>query len=595
MKNRFLITTADERSWRTDKPILCLGEWCRLYERRQFWTQLDAEVVPYHWDDRQQLYKDYCYLRNLHEELLVEISTALNQFHNVDHSIRYWRILVGPWLGYFTQMLFDRWVMIQRAVATCPIEGTVILDLPLDDVIPNEMADFDRLYISDKWNHYIYGRIIQEWTEIPCEYLSVDPEDNKIPITATAQQLSLKRQLKQLVKRVLSRISISLTRPTDAFMIASYLPRKESLKLQMALGQCPAFWDSPSPSILKPVVSVRKTFQLLTNAVQGFEQCVRTLIPEQIPSIYLEGYTQLQDQITQLSWPQNPKFIFTSTSYSSDDVFKAWAAEKVDIGCPIVIGQHGGLYGNGLWSFCEEHELAISDLFLTWGWTEDSSKHLSIGLLKLLGEGEGIWDPDGELLLVTCTLPRYSYWMASIVVAGQYFEYLKEQFSFVDVLPPRIRQQLLVRLYSHPWYSSEVQQWRDRHPDVQLNLKQKPIKTLIQQSRLYVATYNGTTFLETLGQNIPTIMFWNPNYWELRSSAQPYFEELKRVGIFHETPASAAAKVAEVWDDVPGWWNSSEVQAARRTFCDRFARMPENPTQVLKKALTELVESKKAN
>jgi putative transferase (TIGR04331 family) len=92
--------------------------------------------------------------------------------------------------------------------------------------------------------------------------------------------------------------------------------------------------------------------------------------------------------------------------------------------------------------------------------------------------------------------------------------------------------------------------------------------------------------LESLGRNIPTIIFWNPEHWELRPSAVPYFDRLKQVGIFHETPESAAKKASEIWDDVEGWWNQPEIQQARRFFCDHFARTVDNPVQVLRKALT---------
>ena len=70
MGARFLITTADERSWRTDRPVLFLGEWCKLYDRRHVWSNLDAKVVPYHWDDRAQFYRDCLYLNDLYEKEL---------------------------------------------------------------------------------------------------------------------------------------------------------------------------------------------------------------------------------------------------------------------------------------------------------------------------------------------------------------------------------------------------------------------------------------------------------------------------------------------------------------------------------------------
>lgn len=113
MVKRFLITTALEESWRRDQPVLFLGEWCRRHSRREQWQQLDAAVLPYHWDDRQKLESDYRTLTALHERLLLELTADLNRIHGVEHSMRYWRILVGPWLGFFVQTVFDRWESIQ--------------------------------------------------------------------------------------------------------------------------------------------------------------------------------------------------------------------------------------------------------------------------------------------------------------------------------------------------------------------------------------------------------------------------------------------------------------------------------------------------
>ena len=87
---RFLVTTALEESWPTDSPVLFLGEWCRRFSRRERWVGMDAEVVPYHWDDRDRLDADFVYITNCYERLLVNLSTSLNDLHGVDRSLRFW-------------------------------------------------------------------------------------------------------------------------------------------------------------------------------------------------------------------------------------------------------------------------------------------------------------------------------------------------------------------------------------------------------------------------------------------------------------------------------------------------------------------------
>src|SRR5436190_19598634 len=108
----FLVTTADQRYWNKDQPTLFLGEWCKVYDQKHVWSQMNSQVLPYHWDDRDRLYRDYLHLQEVYERYLQRLAERMNEVHQVDHSLRYWRILIGPWLFYFIQVLYDRYLSI---------------------------------------------------------------------------------------------------------------------------------------------------------------------------------------------------------------------------------------------------------------------------------------------------------------------------------------------------------------------------------------------------------------------------------------------------------------------------------------------------
>ena len=91
-----------------------------------------------------------------------------------------------------------------------------------------------------------------------------------------------------------------------------------------------------------------------------------------------------------------------------------------------------------------------------------------------------------------------------------------------------------------------------------------PIRDLLLHTRVVLYSYNVTTFLESFAMDIPTIMFWNPEHWELRPGAVPAFGLLEEAGLLFRRPADAALKLAEVWDDVDGWWTSEPVRSARQ-------------------------------
>lgn len=584
MVKRFLITTALEETWPVNRPVLFLGEWCRLYNRRFAWKDLDAEVVPYHWDNRGKLHRDYLYLQALYEELLQELSTQLNKLHGVDQTLRYWRILVGPWLGYFVQMLFDRWAMIECAIANYHIAGIQVLELPPEQMIPNDMDHFQHLFSEDAWNEAIYSQLIQGWTTIPI--VKVQPDKKSSSSNVTQPILSPFRRLKRKIARAASAVSQMLVRENEAFFLSSYLPIVQDIRLQWRMRQIPKLWRSiPTPKV--KVDWDKRQWQTEALGKVDFPAIVRTMIPRHIPTLYLEGYGDLQTCCANLPWPGKPSLIFTSNAYNSDDTFKAWAAEKVGSGIPLVIGQHGGNYGMALWSFTEDHQIAISDTFLSWGW--DSNKHPKLKPvcnLKMIGSDYKC-DTKGGAFMVEMSIPRYSYHMYSIPVASQWLGYFQDQCRFVSALPEQLRAQLLVRLYPSAYGWCEKQRWQDRFPAIKTDDGAVHITKLIKNSRLYISTYNATTFLESLAMNIPTIIFWNPNHCELRESAIPYFDQLKVVGIFHETPESAAQQMASVWGDVADWWNSTQVQSAREAFCHRYSRMPERPIDDLEQILLQ--------
>lgn len=585
---RFLITTALEETWRDDEPVLFLGEWCRLYSRQERWSAMDAEVLPYHWDDRAKLYADYQYLQGFYERTLEALATQLNQIHGVDHGLRYWRILLGPWLGYFIQMLFDRWATVQQAINCYDLSGTMILSGREEYLVPNDMADFSRLFVGDEWNHHIFANILQELTSVPCI-----PLTGPHPVSGTGVRVSSDIHWKRRVKRKLAswyaQATSALSRNEDSFFISTHLPFRAEMALHLRMGQAPQFWRSIAP--IKASVDLGQ--RLWTVAGEGlteFESCARVLIPRQIPAAYLEGYRQLVEQVEGLSWPKRPKVIFTSNAENSDDVFKAWAAEQVEHGTPLAIGQHGGHYGIGQLSFVEEHEIAISDCYLSWGWSDpEQPKVRPVGQLKSKRPLGVRHAEQAGAVLVTALVPRYSYFLYSVIVARQWLDFLEDQFSFVERLPIYIQNALTIRLYAQDWGWSQAARWRDRFPEVYLDDGHSNINELIGQSRLYIATYNATTFLESFAMNVPTIIYWNPCHWELREAAVPYFEELKRVGIFHETPESAARQVTAIWDDVDAWWGCSAVQEVVENFKRRYCFQPDNLLERVEQALQETI------
>ena len=66
-------------------------------------TKLDKlifarEQILVDFREREKFYRDFLFADQLYEHCLPMLSDRLNKIHNVTHSTRYWRFIVGPWL-----------------------------------------------------------------------------------------------------------------------------------------------------------------------------------------------------------------------------------------------------------------------------------------------------------------------------------------------------------------------------------------------------------------------------------------------------------------------------------------------------------------
>ncbi|MBF0195203.1 MAG: hypothetical protein HQL71_11645 [Magnetococcales bacterium] len=581
----FLVTTPDERAWKKDEKILFLGEWCKLYERKQIWSQLDYLVAPYHWDNRKQLFKDFKYLNDIYEKYLALYAGKLNEVHGCEHSVRYWRIIIGPWFRYYVEVLYDRYITVIQARDRGDVSSTWLLQSDPSDWVPYDSGQLYKYAISDSWNVYMYGEIIKflggiPYTEKKIKNLPPEVKQNVNQIIVPKTLLKILRLYSRLLPEKWKKI----------VFFASGFGDVNAVRLSLKLGQVP-FW---LPDIDFDHVEVEKQTReklKVSSADSEFELILEKLTPMQVPKIYLEGFVNLRDKILR-NFPQQPKIIFTANAYNSNDIFKIWAAEKTAHDTKLLITQHGGNFGTSLWEQSEDHQVLIADKFYIWGRSNREEKTLkTMPAGKLVRAKNQISAHEkGSILMVLAGVPRYSYRMFSHHVAPQFLDYISYQIAFMEKLSQPVQNKLNVRLYSldHKW--GVEQRIRDKGLGHLIDTNNHSYRQALNKSRLCVSTYNSTTYLETFVADYPTLMFWNPGHWELRTKAQPYFDSLRQVGILHDTPETAAILLNEIYEDPKAWWQQPEVQAAKDEFCDAFANTGKDWINEWKAELNKIVK-----
>jgi putative transferase (TIGR04331 family) len=599
---RLLVMTALEETWGDDVPVLFLGEWCRLYNRKHIWSKVDALVAqpfgvePEHAD----------YINGLTSQILTELTEVLNKYHRVQYSERYWKILLGHWLQMYVEMAFNRYYALDQALKNYKVLGAVIIKGDNYHLATSDLMGFIHACDDALWSHFFWSRILTFRGDAELNLTFVSSEkangfgDEKKDICGLSMQaIRLARKVLgsiksrgvgsviiRLLEKLIGAIGVKFGRDTDAFIITPCLVVMEEIKLQFALGQFPQIWGPPPLRQTKADPEARANLKLNCDNFESFEKYVRWQLPEVLPACHLEGYKNLIKRAEEMPWPEKPKIIFTASAFFTCEIFKAWTALKVEQGTPYIVGQHGGYYGtNALYGTRNDTERATSDKFITWGWAE-SEKDIPAFVFTRGGRKPRQFDVAGGLLLIECPLQSAIY---HYDVYHEFEVYMEDQFRFVENLPGHIHQRLTTRF--HAGYleklSFEDLRWKDRSPHTKIEPGIINIEDLIRENRLVVHSYDGTGILETLSLNIPTMCFLRNGLNHLLPSAKPYFELLADVGIYFYSPEAAAEFIGLHWDDISGWWESQKVQDARQAFCQQYARTVVHPARELKNILTE--------
>lgn len=253
----------------------------------------------------------------------------------------------------------------------------------------------------------------------------------------------------------------------------------------------------------------------------------------------------------------------------SDTVKKAIALAR-ESGEVVLGSQHGACYGDLAVPATATVEFAL-DGFITWGWSRHPfwqgnflplvSPHLSRFRHKRLTD---------ELIMIGVNIPLFYPRIEGTYGTKQVLQYVRAKVWFLERIDQCIFARLKYRPHLYPYMMSDVAYLKRKFPQLRL-LQQRP-EVSLQSCRLAVIDNPSTTLFQALAANVPTVAYWEPDYYEMHESAVQVYDGLRRAGILFNDARDAAAKVNAVWDRIDDWWGDPIVQAARQVWCDEYAR-----------------------
>lgn len=561
---KFLATTALEEFWDTSKPILLLGEGCRLYSKTKSYQQYKMDVISSPWQTND-INTAFLYVEQLYENLLSVLTDCLNQIHGEQCSKRYWRIIIGPWLNRYIGVLYDRYMHIKHVIDEKINFTTYVLD-EKDYIIPTDYTHYMNLVREDFYNLQVYSKILGELGyHFPVKRMS-------------PKEANIKRNI---IKILLNGLLVWLNRNKKIILQSSYLPPAIEARIMLSNSKIgKLFHDNPPLNFSKCADARDYMAQFIRERFNGsnvFEAILRKTLAEDIPLVYLEGYQNLKKRRL-LKSKIRPKAILTSISWYSDEVFKIWAAGNAEAGCLLLGTQHGGNYGSLKHHWETQHELKTVDKYYSWGWGLKNEKKISaISAMKFPKKETFIRNNSSKILYVTTGWPRYLVKIPYNV--SSFVKYLKWQEQFYQHINSHIKSKIVIRTYSIDYGWNFRARWSDVDPDIKFDDIKISFHRSIKNYQLCICDYLSTTFLEVLSRNIPVLLFWDPADNILFPEAEPYYDDLRKAGILHNNPLSASAALNSIYPDVQNWWFAPHRQDIVQDFCLRFAKTIENPVK----------------
>jgi len=492
----------------------------------------------------------------LAESAFERLVPELNAHHNVDYSVRFWRILIQPWILQTACLVVRRYQEVEAAVADwghLPVTVNVVEGLP--ELNLGGHKDFmARILFDDAFSNALWSEVIREMA--PSNW------------TLKTKTHNLNKNKKKMPTKVLKAADIPV-RKTRVNRLSGMG------RLQWSIVEVIAriFHSSPTSPSDGVSIAIPDTAQDASKVARLFERVIDAYRPDYIGDLF----APLDHEAENIKYSCGKVFVPAPSYLQFTDLNTFVIAKASEQGEIIAVHQHGGGYGY------DKNYISISEIeyrldgFLSWGW-KTHGDYLKTAIPVASPRLSSIKKNKSNVknfLFIEGGTPLRDFRYTSPHEAKFFFVNLKNKTSFLQSLnkdtfehciyKPRIEADSSAwRLYNKSEYEIIFERFKT------LRTSKLDIDTLLSNAHVVIVDYLGTPLAEALAANIPTIAFWTDEQWPLTDEAKACFELLVQANILHNSPEKAAEHLNSISTNVEDWWLSENVQEARSAWCKQY-------------------------
>jgi putative transferase (TIGR04331 family) len=330
-------------------------------------------------------------------------------------------------------------------------------------------------------------------------------------------------------------------------------------------------WDTDrQPQLPTSTVNeaARKSVAIAALQSDDTDRFMRALIAITAPLDLVENFWALHSWAAKQDF--TPKLWYTATAQHTSTAFMHRMAIARERGGRLLVHQHGGGYGIDEQHLGEDHDIAVSDRFYTFGWSRaDQPSRVAPLPTAMAQRFQGT--PQG-ILLMSLPVTTGMYRLQPFCLPSHIERAVTLTSNFVFKLAATTK--ITLRHSGHDRFPME--RLANARTTIDEDAGLTPGSVAASRAALVVHNYLGTSWLETLAMNVPTVCFYDPEFYRPRAEARPFLDALVRVGVLHYSGSEAAKFVNSLRGNPAAWWQSAEVQEAREAFVARYANFSDN-------------------
>ena len=311
-----------------------------------------------------------------------------------------------------------------------------------------------------------------------------------------------------------------------------------------------------------------------------------------LPTEFVESFNYYYSFPNRQNWPNEKKVKLIITQSTSSSIKRIILSRYIGQKNKLFILQHGGGYGIARSHVGEMMESYFGKKFLTWGWKDKDKKNLPFFSLKLSQNKNQIEKNKQKKNIIffistyTSFFQKIGFWPSNNYQRLLQFNSIKK---LINKLNNNVRKYLIVRYsrlgmergginFNKNFFGQKV---------VFDSCKIPSHKVLNRKTLTIHENINGTSWLETIAFNIPTMLLVDTKTQEVRSNFKKYFKVLKKNNIIFTDPFLLSKFLNNNFENIYDWWNSNKLQKVRNSIVKNYSNINKNPVSYMKKIIKD--------